>query len=115
MIELLKEALFVVVEYASMALEACGIVILVYTGFKSFIAWLTKSHEECSMSLAEGIALTLEFLLAAEVLHTILAEQVSDLVILGALVVLRAAMTLEIHLEMKSEKEAMKQKKENKE
>ena len=112
MVELLHNILFEVVEIVSMILEACGICVIAYTGFKSFVGWLTKKNGECSLHLAEGIALTREFLLAAEVLHTILAEQVSDLIILGALVVLRAAMTLEIHLEMKSEKEALKSEKE---
>ena len=46
----------------------------------------------------------LEFLMAGEVLHTILAEEISDLVILGALVVLRGIMTFEIHWEIKNEK-----------
>jgi uncharacterized membrane protein len=106
--EALKEVMHVVVEITGMLLETCGICILFWSGISSFISWIRKDHS-CPLKLAEGISLTLEFLLAAEVLHTILASEISDLVILGALVVLRAAMTLEIHLEMKSEKEALKE------
>ena len=92
-----------VVSLASLVLELFGAIILVYTDVKGFIQWVTHK-EECSVSLAEGIAMCLEFLMAGEVLHTILAEEISDLVILGALVVLRGIMTLEIHWEIKNEK-----------
>ena len=50
----------------------------------------------------------LEFLLAGEVLNTVNASQLSDLYLLGGLVLLRGLMTLEIHWELKHEKEEMK-------
>jgi uncharacterized membrane protein len=92
-----------VVSLASIILELFGAIILFYTGVKGFIQWVTRK-EECSVNLAEGIAMCLEFLMAGEVLHTILAEEIQDLVILGALVILRGIMTLEIHWEIKNEK-----------
>lgn len=95
-----------VVSLASLVLELFGAIILVYTGVKGFIQWVTHK-EECSVSLAEGIAMCLEFLMAGEVLHTIMAEDVHDMIILGALVVLRGIMTLEIHWEIKNEKAAL--------
>lgn len=95
---------------AGTALELFGIVILIYKGFTSFMQWVGKS-EESSISLAEGIAMALEFLMAGEVLHTILADDVNDLVILGALVVLRGIMTLEIHWELKNEKAELENRK----
>ena len=93
-----------VVSFASLMLELFGAVIMVYTGVKGFIQWITRK-EESSVNLGEGIAMTLEFLMAGEVLHTIIAQDVSDLVILGALVILRGIMTYEIHWELKHEKE----------
>lgn len=111
MIEMIKLFLFDVVEITGMALEACGIIILVYSGVRSFASWITRKGVESSLELAEGIALALEFLLAAEVLHTIIAEQVSDLIVLGALVVLRAVMTVEIQYELKNEKKALMEEK----
>ncbi len=91
------------VNVASLVLELFGAVILIYTGVKGFLQWLAKKVE-CSVSLAEGIAMCLEFLMAGEVLHTIIADKVQDLVILGALVLLRGIITLEIHWEIKNEK-----------
>jgi len=102
-IELLRTGLVYAVEISSTLLELFGVAILLYTGIKAFLGWIRKD-EECGLSLAESIAMALEFLLAAEVMHTVLADEVADLIILGALVVLRAIMTVEIHWEMKEEK-----------
>lgn len=93
-----------VVNFSSLMLELFGAAIMVYTGVKGFILWVTN-REESSINLGEGIAMTLEFLMAGEVLHTIVAQNVSDLIILGALVILRGIMTYEIHWELKHEKE----------
>ena len=109
-IEILDVVLKTGVHTASLLLELFGAVILIYRGVKGFIEWCTKK-EEASIHLAEGIATALEFLMAGEVLHTILAQDVSDLVILGALVVLRGVMTYEIHWELKHEKAEMSEKK----
>lgn len=102
-IELLRTGLVYIVEIASTLLELFGVAILLFTGVKAFLGWMQK-EEESGLNLAESIAMALEFLLAAEVMHTVLADEVSDLIILGALVVLRAVMTVEIHWELKEEK-----------
>ena len=102
-IELLRAGLVYIVEIASTLLELFGVAILLFTGVKAFLGWMHK-EEESGLNLAESIAMALEFLLAAEVMHTVLADEVSDLIILGALVVLRAVMTVEIHWELKEEK-----------
>ncbi len=102
-IELLRTGLVYIVEIASTLLELFGVAILLFTGVKAFLGWMHK-EEESGLNLAESIAMALEFLLAAEVMHTVLADEVSDLIILGALVVLRAVMTVEIHWELKEEK-----------
>ena len=109
-IEILSMILKTGVHAASILLELFGAIILVYRGLKGFIEWCAKK-EEASIHLAEGIATALEFLMAGEVLHTILAQDVTDLIILGALVVLRGIMTYEIHWELKHEKAEINEKK----
>ena len=104
-VEVLRNILIICVEMGSTILELFALLIMVKTGIQCLLKWLA-GKKSSGHELAEGIALTLEFLLAAEVLHTVLAQQISDLIILGALVILRGLMTLEIHLELKSEKEA---------
>jgi uncharacterized membrane protein len=54
--------------------------------------------------LAKGIALALEFKLAAEVLRTVTVRELNELIILGTIILLRGAITLLIHWEIKMEK-----------
>ncbi|MBR1417718.1 MAG: DUF1622 domain-containing protein, partial [Synergistaceae bacterium] len=49
------------------------------------------------------IALALEFKLGGEVLRTVIVREWSELVILGAVILLRGALTFLIHWEIKTE------------
>ena len=50
---------------------------------------------------AMGLAAALEFKMAAEILKTVLVRDLNELVVLGAVIVLRALLSLLIHVEMK--------------
>ncbi|SKB48390.1 Uncharacterized membrane protein [Lachnospiraceae bacterium] len=91
-----------VVEFSTLGLEFFGICILVYTALKCFFRWLKKDMS-IRLDLAEGIALALEFKLGGEVLRTVVVREWSELGILGAIIALRAALTLLIHWEIKNE------------
>ena len=47
--------------------------------------------------------------MAAEILKTVIVREQSELVILGAVIVLRALLSFLIHFELRSEKEGHKQ------
>ena len=51
--------------------------------------------------LANGLATSLEFKMAAEILKTVLVRDLNELIVLGAVVLLRALLSLLIHFEMK--------------
>ena len=55
------------------------------------------------LDLAEGIALALEFKIGGELLRTVVVRQLSELLILGAVILLRAALTFLIHWEINIE------------
>ena len=95
-----------VVEFSTLILEFFGICILMYTGIKSFILWIKKS-DAIRLELAQGIALALEFKLGGEVLRTVVVRDWAELGILGAIIALRAALTVLIHWEIKNEKKAL--------
>ncbi|SER65603.1 DUF1622 domain-containing protein [Lachnobacterium bovis] len=105
--QMAEEILRYIVEFSTVLLELFGICILVYTAIKSFIFWL-KKDESIRLVLAQGIALALEFKLGGEVLRTVVVREWSELGILGAIIILRAALTFLIHWEIKNEKKAMK-------
>ena len=56
--------------------------------------------------LANGMALSLEFKMAAEILKTVVIREFEELLVLGAVIALRALLSLLIHFEMKHADEA---------
>ena len=100
----LEEIFQLVVQYGILLLECAGVVVLLTTAVKSIIDWLKKSPHG-RLNLAEGISLALAFKMGGEVLRTVIVREWEELVILGAIMLLRAAMTLIIHWEIKEEKE----------
>ena len=100
-----------VVEFSTLLLEFFGICVLVYTGVRSFILWI-KKNDQIRLELAQGIAVALEFKLGGEVLRTVVVREWAELGILGAIIVLRAALTFLIHWEIKNEEKALEPKKE---
>ena len=55
------------------------------------------------MDLLKGFSTGLSFLLGAEILKTIALEEVSELMMVGGVIVMRVALSILIHWEMKQE------------
>ena len=87
--------------------ELAGIAILLITVVKAIIGYFRKS-EHIRLDLAEGIALALEFKLGGEVLRTVIVREWTELLILGAIIALRGALTLLIHWEISVEEKREK-------
>ena len=88
-------------------LELTSIFILVHhcvMGIKRYI----KKDEHTRLKLAYGIALSREFKLGGEVLRTLIVRNWMEMLLLGAIVVLCAAVTLMLHFEIKVEEEKLK-------
>lgn len=107
LIEILEEILKYVVEVCTIGLELAGITVLVSTAVICFIMWLRRDRENVRLDLAQGIALALEFKMGGEVLRTVVVREKGELIILGAIIILRAALTFLIHWEIESEKKDM--------
>ena len=91
-----------VVSICTFLLEMAGIVVLMTTSIKCFIMWLrNKTHVQ--LDLAHGTALALTFKMGGEVLRTVVVREWQELGILGAIILLRAALTVMLHWEIKSE------------
>ena len=100
------EILYQIVQICTMLMELFGICVLVFTAIKCFIRWIRR-EKDIRLSLAQGIALALEFKLGGEVLRTVVVREWSELGILGAIIVLRGLLTFLIHWEIKNEKKAI--------
>ena len=107
-IENMELILTYTVEICTILMEMFGIAVLVYTALKCFIKWIRKDHRHLRLTLAEGIALSLEFKMGSEVLRTVVVRDWEELGILGAVILLRGLLTFLIHREIKNEEKTIK-------
>jgi len=98
----------IIVQYGIILLECAGVMILMSTAIKSIQGYI-KHDPDVRLALAKGIALALEFKLGGEVLRTVVVREWSELLILGAVILLRGALTLIIHWEIKNEESHMEE------
>ena len=111
LISILDLVLADVVEICTMAMEFAGIIVLVTTAVKAFYHWIRKSDHNIRLDLGQGIALALEFKMGGEVLRTVVVREWAELGILGAIIILRAALTFLIHWEIRNEKKEEEERK----
>ena len=122
-----EKIIFDILYYIIWVIEIIGIAIIVfgtfYALFKLFlnkyksIKEKKKNGSSVKLVLANYLALGLEFMLAAEILKTVtINREWSEIMILGAVIILRAAMSLLISWELSYEekKELFYEKKKNK-
>ena len=92
-----------IIEWAIMLCEFIGVAVIVVTAIKGVIAWI-KKDSHVKLMIAEGIALALTFKMGGELLRSVIVREWSELLILGAIIALRALMTLMIHFEIRTER-----------
>ena len=109
MYEIVLAVFDAVIGYAVLLIEMIGVGIILFTVARALYD-LARRNPRARLSLAEGIALALEFKLGAELLRTLTVRDWKEILILGAVILLRAAMTFliqwEIRLEKQNEREA---------
>ena len=88
--------------------ELMGICVVAISTIRAFWQYIQSffSHAKCDVKsqLANGLALSLEFKMAAEILKTVLIRDFEELIVLGAVIALRALLSFLIHFEMKHSK-----------
>lgn len=99
----ISEVFDVIVQYLILIVEFIGIAILIYSVFSAVVR-LIKRESHVRLHLAEGIALALEFKMGGELLRTVIVREWNELLILGAIILLRAALTFLIQWEIKIER-----------
>lgn len=100
----MNHILKIIIENAALFIELIGVFVIImsivgvlFTFFKSkFNFELTNRTSK----LNSGLAFALEILLASEILKTLIAQDLSNLMELGALVGIRIIMTVLIHWEL---------------
>lgn len=87
-------------------LELMGIFVVTWSSIRAFWEYLQNAfrHKDypLQVSLASGLATGLAFKMAAEILKTVLVQDLQELVVLGAVIFLRALMSFLIHFELRA-------------
>lgn len=85
--------------------ELMGIFVVAVSALRAFWHYfrglVSRTPQDVKFELANGLATSLEFKMAAEILKTVLVRDLNELIVLGAVVLLRALLSLLIHFEMK--------------
>ena len=94
---------YIFIRIAIIICDIIGVLVLLTSVVKSVYHYFHRDRHVKTM-LAQGIALALEFKLAGEVLRTVTVRELSELIVLGAIVLLRGAITILIHWEIRAER-----------
>ena len=90
------------VEIAILIFEFIGIGVIICSGIKGFVYYITK-NPNVKLTLAHGLEIGLEFKLGSEILKTVIVREWEEILTVGAIIALRAALTFLIHWEIKKE------------
>ena len=89
-------------------IEIMGVVIITIGAVKAFVNYfrdaIKKTNHSIKIELGNALALALEFKMGAEILKTVVVREMTELIILGVVIVLRAILAVLIHWEIKNEK-----------
>lgn len=97
-----------IVQFGIILVDLIGIAVLIAAVIRAIIS-LVRKHDHLRLELAEGIALTLELKMAGELLRTLIVNKWSELLLLGTIILLHAALTLLIQWEISIEKKHRKE------
>ena len=84
--------------------ELMGGAVIICSGLSGIYHYIRRDPQT-RLKLAKGMAMGLEFKLGSEILRTVVVRDLSEIAIVGAIILLRAALTFLIHWEIKNEEE----------
>ena len=110
---ILHEVLVEVVNLAIIIFEFMGVAVIIVAGLQGIFNYVRRDPMT-RLKLAKGMAMGLEFKLGSEILRTVVVRELSEIAIVGAIILLRAALTFLIHWEIKNEEAQVEQELEEK-
>ena len=100
---LLEDNFTIFVEYLILFVEFVGVLVVVGAIIKGIIDAI-KKDEHMRLNLVEGIALAMSFKIGGELLRTVVVRDWDEILLLAAVILLRAALTFYIQWEIRIEK-----------
>lgn len=103
-----SELLHCIAQFTIYTLELIGILIIIIGSVKAialiFSRLRNKQKANIVIDLGKSLALALEFKMGAEIINTVIVRELSELMILGVVIAIRALLAVLIHWEIKMEK-----------
>ena len=81
-------------------LETMGVIIIFFGAARDFLLYFSKKAVNIRLDLARSLALGLEFKLGGEILRTVIVRDLHEIATVGAIIVLRGALSFLIHWEI---------------
>ena len=106
--EQLHEGLVTLVNLSVVLLEFIGVGVIVVAALQGILNYIRRDPLT-RLKLAKGMAMGLEFKLGSEILRTVVVCEFTEIGLVAAIIVLRAALTFLIHWEIKTEESQMEQ------
>lgn len=101
--EILETSLRSFVNLAMLLFEYIGVGVITFAGIRGLVNYI-RCAPDTRLTLAQGLAMGLEFKLGSEILRTVVVRSLSEIAIVGSIIALRAVLTVLIHWEIKNEK-----------
>lgn len=101
-ISFVESSMYLCGEIAIIVFEVIGLGIIVLAGIKG-IAALSKKSVDTSLLLLKGFGLGLTFLLGGEIIKTMFAHDLNDVLALVGIVIMRVALAILVHWEKEHE------------
>ena len=109
-----KDFLYPIAEISAHILELIGIAIIVIGSFRALVrlvqCTIKKKPFRVVIVLGKALSLALEFKMGAEIIKTVIVHDLTELAVLGIVILIRALLAFLIHWEMKMEKNEKKDK-----
>ena len=81
-------------------LEIMGVIVILFGAVRDFVWYFTGRAVNIRLDLARSLALGLEFKLGSEILRTVIARDLREILTVGSIIVLRGALSFLIHWEI---------------
>ena len=110
-----EEILHNIAKISALTLEFIGVLIIIVGSGKSLIhlgqGLIRHRTINIVVELGKTLALALEFKMGAEIIKTVIVHDLSELAVLGIVILIRALLAFLIHWEMKMEKKSEEESK----
>lgn len=104
-----------IAEVSALTLELIGVLIIIIGSGKSLVhlgnGLIRHRAINIVVELGKTLALALEFKMGAEIIKTVIVHDLSELAVLGIVILIRALLAFLIHWEMKMEKKSEEESK----